>query len=128
MRHPILRFAGRSGYEYVPYLPELGPMPDASVLEQAYKEFRVIMPKTMHPYAKGEECSKCSLRGICDGFHRDYAEIFGFAEAISQQGPAITHPCHYAQDQLKVVEEQEYDWALPKGHPLQLRLPARAVA
>ena len=114
---------GRAGYEYLPYLPELGPMPDASVLEQAYKEFRVIMPKTMHPYAKGEECAKCSLRGICDGFHRDYAEIFGFAEAVSQQGAAVTHPCHYAQDQLKVVEEQEYDWALPEGHPLQLRLP-----
>ena len=103
-------------------------MPDASVLERAYKEFRVIMPKTMHPYAKGEECSKCSLQGICDGFHRDYAEIFGFAEATRQQGPPVTHPCYYAQDQLKVVEEQEYDWALPKGHPLQLRLPARAVA
>jgi pyruvate-formate lyase-activating enzyme len=126
--HPILRFAGRAGYEYAPYLPELGPMPDSSVLEKAYKEFRVIMPKTMHPYAKGEECSACSLRGICDGFHRDYAEIFGFAEAISQPGPAVTHPCHYAQDQLKVVEEQEYEWALPKGHPLQLRLPAQAVA
>jgi hypothetical protein len=126
--HPILQFAGRAGYEYVPYLPELGPMPESSVLEKAYKEFRVIMPKTMHPYAKGEECSKCSLRGICDGFHRDYAEIFGFAEATSQPGPAITHPCHYAQDQLKVVEEQEYDWALPKGHPLQLRLADQAVA
>jgi hypothetical protein len=103
-------------------------MPESSVLERAYKEFRVIMPKSMHPYAKGEECSQCSLRGICDGFHRDYAELFGFTEAISQSGPAITHPCHYAQDQLKVVEAQEYDWALPKGHPLQLRLPVEAVA
>jgi len=127
-QHPILRLAGRSGYEYLSYLPELGPMPESSLLEKAYKEFRVIMPKTMHPYAKGEECSKCSLRGICDGFHRDYAEIFGFGEATRQDGPAVTHPCYYAQDQLKVVEEQEYEWALPKGHPLQLRLPVKAVA
>jgi len=126
--HPILRFAGRAGYQYVPYLPELGPMPDSSLLEKAYKEFRVIMPKTMHPYAKGEECAKCSLRGICDGFHRDYAEIFGFAEATSQPGSPVTHPCYYAQDQLKVVEQQEYDWALPEGHPLRLRLSVRAVA
>jgi pyruvate-formate lyase-activating enzyme len=126
--HPILKFAGRAGYQYLPYLPELGPMPESSVLEQAYKEFRVLMPKTMHPYAKGEECSKCSLRGICDGFHKDYAEIFGFGEASTQQGPAITHPCHYAGDQLKVVEQQEYDWALPAGHPLaeKLRLAKKA--
>lgn len=126
--HPILKFAGRAGYQYLPYLPELGPMPESSVLEQAYKEFRVLMPKTMHPYAKGDECGTCSLRGICDGFHKDYAEIFGFGEASSQRGPSITHPCHYAADQLKVVEAQEYDWALPHGHPLAGRPPVEAVA
>ena len=80
------------------------------------------MPKTMHPYAKGAECHQCSLQGICDGFHKDYAEIFGFGEASIQPGVAITHPCHYAANQLKVVEQQEYDWALPKGHPLADRI------
>ena len=89
------------------------------MLEQAYKEFRVLMPKAIHPYAKGEACGQCSLRGICDGFHADYADIFGFGEAgaITLQAPTFD-PCYYAADQLKVVEAQEYGWALPKGHPL----------
>ena len=117
-QNPILRFHGREGYEYLPYLPELGPVENGGILDHAYKEFRVLMPKVIHPYAKGEACSQCSLRGICDGFHKDYAEIFGFDEASSQQGTAVTHPCHYAKDQLKVIEAQEYEWALPEGHPL----------
>jgi sulfatase maturation enzyme AslB (radical SAM superfamily) len=117
--HPILRFAGREGYEYLPYLPELGPMPEAGVLEQAYKEFRVLMPKTMHPYAKGDACKQCSLQGICDGFHSDYAELFGFSEATSVEMPVkVYDACFYSADQMKVVEEQEYDWALPAGHAI----------
>ena len=92
-------------------------MEAASVLEQAYKEYRVLMPKTIHPYAKGEACHECSLQGICDGFHKDYAEIFGFDEATRQDvGETVSDPIHYAGDQMKVVEQEEYDWALPAGH------------
>ena len=58
----------------------------------------------------------------------DIFKIFGFGEATSQPGAAVTHPCHYAQDQMKVVEEQEYDWALPPGHPLARREAVKAVA
>jgi pyruvate-formate lyase-activating enzyme len=117
--NPILNFPGRQGYEYLPYLPELGPFGSGDVLEQAYKEFRVLMPKAIHPYAKGEACGQCSLRGICDGFHADYADIFGFGEAnaVTLNAPTFD-PCYYAADQMKVVEAQEYEWALPKGHPL----------
>lgn len=117
--HPILRFQGRQGYEYTHYLPELGPFESTGVLEEAYKEFRVLMAKTIHPYAKGSACGECSLKGICDGFHKDYAEIFGFDEAqtVTLSGP-VYDPCHYSNDQLKVVEAQEYGWALPEAHPL----------
>jgi hypothetical protein len=59
------------------------------------------------------------LNGICDGFHEDYAEIFGFGEAEAQTLPQPVYaPTHYSREQLKVVERQEYDWALPADHPL----------
>lgn len=127
--NPILRFPGHAGYQYQQYVQELGPVPGANTLDLAYKEFRVLMPKTIHPYAKGDACGPCSLRGICDGFHADYADIFGFAEAQAQDlGRPVYDPCHYSKDQLKVVEAQEYDWALPSGHPLATNVPADAVA
>ena len=119
--HPILKQSGRAEYEYLPYLPELGRIEGASVLEQAYKEYRVLMPKTIHPYAKGAACDECSLQGICDGFHKDYAEIFGFDEARALHlDDAVHDPLYYACDQMKVVEREEYDWALPSGDHSEL--------
>jgi hypothetical protein len=127
--HPILRFPGRAGYEYLPYLPELGPIAEAGTLEHAYKEFRVLMPKAIHPYSKGDACGQCSLRGICDGFHADYADIFGFDEAVAQHlDRPVYDPCYYAGEQVKVVEAQEFDWALPEGHPLRERKTAKTAA
>ncbi len=127
---PVLDFPGRAGYEYLPYLPELGPLPGAGTLELAYKEFRVLMPKTMHPYAKEESCRSCSLLGICDGFHRDYAEFFGFEEAASQVLAHPVHdPRHYSCEQMKVVEQQEFDWAMPAEYDgATLRTREAAIA
>jgi sulfatase maturation enzyme AslB (radical SAM superfamily) len=102
-------------YQPLFYLEELGEVEGFSELDYAYKEYRTWMAKTMHPYTKGEKCQQCSLLGICDGFHKDYAEIFGFSEATSIQLPEkVYDPRFYMAEQLKVVEEQEYDWALPK--------------
>lgn len=96
------------------YLPELGEVPGFSELEYAYKEYRVLMTKTIHPYRKGTACAACDLTAICDGFHADYGALIGFAEAVPVDlGGPIYDPRHYMNDQMKVVEEQEYDWALP---------------
>ncbi len=101
-------------YQPLFYLEELGEIENFSDLDYAYKEYRTWMAKTMHPYTKGEKCQQCSLLGICDGFHKDYAEIFGFAEACSIQLPEPAYdPRFYMAEQLKVVEAQEYHWALP---------------
>lgn len=101
-------------YAYLPYLPELGPVPGATPQELAYKEYRVLMTKALHPYTKEGPCTSCALMGICDGFHKDYVELFGFEEAEPQilEAPVYA-PMHYGCEQLKVVEEQELDWALP---------------
>lgn len=101
------------GFEKDFYLAELGAVPGFSDMEYAYKEYRVLMPKTIHPYEKAEKCLHCDLLPICDGFHRDYASSIGFGEAASVQiGGKIFDPRHYMTKQLKVVELEEFSWAL----------------
>lgn len=83
-------------------------------LEALNREARFLMAKTVHPYTKLSPCQRCSLAAICDGFHKDYGEMFGVTECKTVALPArVTDPKHYVREQLKVVEEQEYDWALP---------------
>jgi MoaA/NifB/PqqE/SkfB family radical SAM enzyme len=94
---------------------EMGEVEGFSDTEYAYKEFRILMTKLMHPYMKGGECQRCSLVGICDGFHKDYANLFGFEEAHPEDlGCTIYDPRHYMAEQMKVVEPEEYSWALPE--------------
>lgn len=98
------------------YREELGHVENFSDMEYAYKEFRVQC--AAGNYLKGEKCEKCSISPICDGFHKDYAKIFGFKEATSiviDNGKKIYDPRYYLNDQLKVVEKQDYDWALPES-------------
>jgi len=108
------RSASGRAFEKLFYLPELGPVEGFSDMEYAYKEYRVVMAKTMHPYDKGDKCRSCSLVGICDGYHRDYANFFGSDEARPEDfGKIIRDPRYYMKDQRKIVEQEEYDWALP---------------
>lgn len=101
-------------YEKKFYLNELGEIEGFTDMEYAYKEFRVLMPKMVHPYIKSDKCDECDITGICDGFHRDYALLIGFHEIQPVHiGSKIYDPRYYMFDQMKVVEEQEFDWALP---------------
>jgi hypothetical protein len=74
----------------------------------------MLMPKVVHPYTKPAECAACTLSPICDGFHKDYVEMFGADECRRVEGTGkVTDPKWFISSQRKVVEEQEYDWALP---------------
>ncbi|MDD3149607.1 MAG: radical SAM protein [Candidatus Gastranaerophilales bacterium] len=85
------------------YLKELGEVENFTDKEYLYKEYRVLMTKFLHPYSKGEKCEKCSLVGICDGFHRDYAQIYGFDEArVIKSDKTVYNPRFYINEQLKV--------------------------
>ena len=107
--------SGNSAFVPRFYMQELGEIEGFTELEYAYKEFRVLMAKMIHPYSKGDECRSCSLLGICDGFHKDYADLFGFGETDPvKSAETILDPRHYMKDQMKVVESEEYDWALPE--------------
>lgn len=64
-------------------------------------------------YRQFESCRSCSLRKICDGFHRDYADLFGSDEAAPiTDAPVARDPLIYARNQEKVVEPEDRAWAL----------------
>lgn len=64
-------------------------------------------------YRYHEGCQQCAARNICDGFHGDYADLFGTEEAEPIMGvPPTDDPKFYIQHQEKVVEEEDKAWAL----------------
>jgi hypothetical protein len=54
-----------------------------------------------HGYQHVPACGQCALRGICDGFHAQYAARWDGDEAIPYLGPLITDPRHFIQHQNK---------------------------
>lgn len=64
-------------------------------------------------YTYGKACSKCDAGNICDGFQNGYVSIFGTEEALPiSTGAKITDPRHYISNQEKVVEVEDYEWAI----------------
>ena len=64
-------------------------------------------------YQYHEGCMRCSMKGICDGFHGDYAELFGTGEAVPiTDEPPTDIPLHYVGHQEKIVEPEDERWAL----------------
>jgi wyosine [tRNA(Phe)-imidazoG37] synthetase (radical SAM superfamily) len=65
-------------------------------------------------YRHPEPCMKCDLRTICDGFHGDYLDLYGHEEARPVQlGQEVKDPCHYVNDQAKLVHEDDLVWLEP---------------
>ena len=64
-------------------------------------------------YVYHEACERCAARGICDGFHGDYAEFFGTTEAVPITNVSPTDdPKLYIREQEKTVEPEDVAWAL----------------
>ncbi len=58
-------------------------------------------------------CEQCALKDICDGFHGDYADIFGTGEAEPVTDmPPVHDPLHFIREQEKWVEPEDESWAL----------------
>jgi len=56
-------------------------------------------------YQFNEACQKCSLKNICDGFHSDYAEIFGTGEAKEVvMSETIDDPIYFIKEQEKIID------------------------
>ncbi len=81
--------------------------------EFLYRENAKIRARDHCKYIYSPKCSQCDVHDICDGFHGDYASLFGVEEANPIiLGEKITDPKYFIREQEKVVEEEDYDWAL----------------
>ena len=54
-------------------------------------------------YTYADVCGQCSAKEICDGFHGDYAGLFGTSEARPFHGPRLKDPRYYIRTQDKIV-------------------------
>ena len=64
-------------------------------------------------YRQFDACGRCSMRNICDGFHSDYADLFGSDEAQPITDVPVTQdPLLFIRHQEKVVEPEDREWAL----------------
>lgn len=64
-------------------------------------------------YRYAAACEGCSVKAICDGFHGDYVSMFGIPDTKPIHEPQpVDDPTYYIRHQLKVVEKQDFDWAL----------------
>ncbi|MDD3012977.1 MAG: glycosyltransferase [Candidatus Gastranaerophilales bacterium] len=100
-------------YKPLFYKDSMGASDNLSIYDYAYSEVREITT-IEHRYKKTDKCSKCDLNSICDGFQKDYIELWGDDDAIPETsiGKMIFDPIYYMKDQMKIVEKEEYDWAL----------------
>lgn len=58
-------------------------------------------------YQYGSPCKQCSVQDICDGFHGDYAALFGTDEARTiDYGHRVEDPRYYISRQDKIVDPE----------------------
>ena len=88
---------------------QFGSIPDylsdtAISLEDEYRHSALIRAKEHCGYQYDSNCSNCSLKQICDGFHGDYASLMGAgeAQAVSLE-KEVTDPLYYVQQQKNII-------------------------
>ena len=82
-------------------------------IDDEYRHSAFIRAREHCAYQYAPQCSTCSVKNICDGFHGDYAALFSADEAHPVElGGEVDDPLHYVREQEKVVEEEDWDWAL----------------
>lgn len=117
-KYPGLREPARKVHRSVSKVSTLlsgGPehSSELSEKENLYRDNARLRSSQHCRYQYGTACNSCDLRKICDGFHGDYAALFGTEEARSVQlGGAIDNPKHFISEQEKVVDKEDFDWAL----------------
>jgi MoaA/NifB/PqqE/SkfB family radical SAM enzyme len=73
--------------------------------ELLYKNNAKLRAEKHTNYRKCETCENCNIKDICDGFHGDYAEVFGMDEAKAiKTEKEITDCKFYIKEQLKVID------------------------
>ncbi|MFZ5427656.1 MAG: radical SAM protein [Thermodesulfobacteriota bacterium] len=89
-----------------------GYLEDASVtIGDQYRHSALIRAREHCGYKYAPACGACGLSKICDGFHGDYASLYGADEAQAQDAAAGDNPLHYILHQVKIVEDEDAHWA-----------------
>lgn len=82
-------------------------------IEEIYRLNGKLRAQKQCYYSYSNKCNICRVRRICDGFHGDYAHIFGTEEAVPILDiPPVSDPKYFIKHQYKVVEEEDFEWAL----------------
>jgi hypothetical protein len=89
------------------------PSAELSPRENLYRDNARLRSAQHCRYEYGRACDTCDIRKICDGFHGDYASLFGTDEARGVVlGKQIDNPKYFIAEQEKVVEKEDFGWAL----------------
>jgi sulfatase maturation enzyme AslB (radical SAM superfamily) len=81
--------------------------------EKMYREEAQIRAAHDVHYEYDGSCESCNAKSICDGFHADYAQLFGSREAEPiTDAPATEDPTYFICEQEKLVEEEDKTWAM----------------
>jgi hypothetical protein len=71
--------------------------------EELYRQIARLHAEEHCAYQFGDACALCSAQPICDGYHGDYAAIFGFEELCPIRGDrVIDDSLYYIMNQFKV--------------------------
>jgi hypothetical protein len=80
-------------------------------LEARYQAEAQIRAREYTGYHHVQACSTCDAQPVCDGFHRDYVEFFGTADARPiALGGRITDPQHFSKHQEKKIHPDDLIW------------------
>jgi hypothetical protein len=86
---------------------------ELSPQENLYRDNARLRSAQHCRYQYDRACNTCDLRRICDGFHGDYAALFGTDEAHGVKlGKLVDNPKYFISRQDKVVEKEDFKWAL----------------
>lgn len=73
--------------------------------ETLYNQNAKLRAQKHCKYQYNDACETCSLKNICDGFHSDYAAIFGTDEAHAiQLEQEINDPKYFINEQDKIID------------------------
>ena len=73
-----------------------------------YRDHALVRSQDHCRYQYAAQCDACDVKAICDGFHGDYASLFGSEEARPIHiGRKVADPLHYIKDQVKIYEPEE---------------------
>lgn len=76
--------------------------------EKLYRDVAKMHSEVHCEYSHAEACTQCNIKNICDGFHGDYAKMFGTDEAEAiRYGEKTDDPVYYIRLQNKIIDNYD---------------------